>query len=277
MLGHPTCLTAPLPRTWPPNCRPATPMPQPSLFGSNDGQGHSLVYYFALPEGWEPNQASTAGDTRRCRGRPARWLSARRARCARCAPRLPFWNVGAGARPPLLRAQAGDEQGQVQQGVHGRRTAVAAEAGVVEPPRPCCPRHLCAHRWTTKRRWRWCSASCTTSASLTAHPRATASSSSPASSTWRSGRRRARCRVRPHTAAPACTAPACTAPPLSCPHRLLAPASPFSCPRHSPASSPPCQWPASPASDKPAPPPALHPPREWPASLHSPTAAHRAL
>ncbi|KAL4421206.1 hypothetical protein ABPG77_010081 [Micractinium sp. CCAP 211/92] len=28
----------------------------PSLFGSNDGQGHSLVYYFALPEGWEPSQ-----------------------------------------------------------------------------------------------------------------------------------------------------------------------------------------------------------------------------
>ncbi|KAL4439907.1 hypothetical protein ABPG75_002908 [Micractinium tetrahymenae] len=30
----------------------------PSLFGSNDGQGHSLVYYFALPEGWEPSQMS---------------------------------------------------------------------------------------------------------------------------------------------------------------------------------------------------------------------------
>lgn len=30
------------------------PLYSPSLFGSNDGQGHSLVYYFALPEGWEP-------------------------------------------------------------------------------------------------------------------------------------------------------------------------------------------------------------------------------
>ncbi len=29
---------------------------QPSLFGGNDGPGHSLVYYFALPEGWEPDQ-----------------------------------------------------------------------------------------------------------------------------------------------------------------------------------------------------------------------------
>lgn len=29
---------------------------QPSLFGCNDGPGHSLVYYFALPEGWEPSQ-----------------------------------------------------------------------------------------------------------------------------------------------------------------------------------------------------------------------------
>ncbi|PSC69289.1 plant F14N23-31 [Micractinium conductrix] len=28
----------------------------PSLFGANDGKGHSLVYYFALPEGWEPSQ-----------------------------------------------------------------------------------------------------------------------------------------------------------------------------------------------------------------------------
>lgn len=27
-----------------------------SLFGSNDGDGYSLVYYFALPEGWEPSQ-----------------------------------------------------------------------------------------------------------------------------------------------------------------------------------------------------------------------------
>lgn len=32
------------------------PSYSPSLFGSNDGQGHSLVYYFALPEGWEPSQ-----------------------------------------------------------------------------------------------------------------------------------------------------------------------------------------------------------------------------
>ena len=27
---------------------------QASLFGSQDGQGLSLVYYFTLPEGWEP-------------------------------------------------------------------------------------------------------------------------------------------------------------------------------------------------------------------------------
>jgi Protein ENHANCED DISEASE RESISTANCE 2, C-terminal len=27
----------------------------PSMFGGNDGPGHSLVYYFALPEGWEPS------------------------------------------------------------------------------------------------------------------------------------------------------------------------------------------------------------------------------
>jgi hypothetical protein len=27
----------------------------PSVFGSNDGPGQSLVYYFALPEGWEPD------------------------------------------------------------------------------------------------------------------------------------------------------------------------------------------------------------------------------
>lgn len=32
------------------------PMYGPSLFGANDGHGHSLVYYFALPEGWEPSQ-----------------------------------------------------------------------------------------------------------------------------------------------------------------------------------------------------------------------------
>jgi len=30
-------------------------MLQASLFGSNDGKGHSLVYYFGLPEGWEPS------------------------------------------------------------------------------------------------------------------------------------------------------------------------------------------------------------------------------
>lgn len=29
---------------------------QASLFGRNDGQGCSLVYYFALPEGWTPEQ-----------------------------------------------------------------------------------------------------------------------------------------------------------------------------------------------------------------------------
>ncbi len=28
---------------------------QASLFGAQDGQGLSLVYYFTLPEGWEPN------------------------------------------------------------------------------------------------------------------------------------------------------------------------------------------------------------------------------
>lgn len=27
---------------------------QASLFGAQDGKGLSLVYYFALPEGWEP-------------------------------------------------------------------------------------------------------------------------------------------------------------------------------------------------------------------------------
>lgn len=32
------------------------PLYAPSLFGCNDGPGHSLVYYFALPEGWEPSQ-----------------------------------------------------------------------------------------------------------------------------------------------------------------------------------------------------------------------------
>lgn len=28
----------------------------PTLFGANDGPGHSLVYYFGLPDGWEPSQ-----------------------------------------------------------------------------------------------------------------------------------------------------------------------------------------------------------------------------
>ena len=46
-------------------------------------------------------------------------------------------------------------------------------------------------RWATPRRWRCCSALCTTGASLTAAPRATASSSCPASSTWTSWRPRA--------------------------------------------------------------------------------------
>lgn len=27
---------------------------QASLWGANDGNGHSLVYYFGLPEGWDP-------------------------------------------------------------------------------------------------------------------------------------------------------------------------------------------------------------------------------
>ena len=30
-------------------------MLQASLFGAQDGNGLSLVYYFTLPEGWEPN------------------------------------------------------------------------------------------------------------------------------------------------------------------------------------------------------------------------------
>ena len=30
-------------------------MLQASLFGSNDGPGFSIVYYFALPEGWSPS------------------------------------------------------------------------------------------------------------------------------------------------------------------------------------------------------------------------------
>lgn len=46
----------------PPACLPAPAaaapcfFPQPSLFSASDGPGHSLVFYFALPEGWEPSQ-----------------------------------------------------------------------------------------------------------------------------------------------------------------------------------------------------------------------------
>jgi hypothetical protein len=25
------------------------------MWGANDGKGHSLVYYFGLPDGWEPS------------------------------------------------------------------------------------------------------------------------------------------------------------------------------------------------------------------------------
>ncbi len=32
----------------------------PSMFGGNDGAGQSLVYYFALPEGWEPSQVENS-------------------------------------------------------------------------------------------------------------------------------------------------------------------------------------------------------------------------
>lgn len=35
-------------------------MLQASLFGSQDGQGLSLVYYFTLPEGWEPNDVGSS-------------------------------------------------------------------------------------------------------------------------------------------------------------------------------------------------------------------------
>lgn len=28
---------------------------QASFFGKSDGHGHSLVYYFGLPDGWEPS------------------------------------------------------------------------------------------------------------------------------------------------------------------------------------------------------------------------------
>lgn len=35
------------------------PLYAPTMFGgTNDGNGHSLVYYFALPEGWEPSQVA---------------------------------------------------------------------------------------------------------------------------------------------------------------------------------------------------------------------------
>ena len=37
---------------------------QPSVWGTSDGKGHSLVYYFGLPDGWDPamldNQAALA-------------------------------------------------------------------------------------------------------------------------------------------------------------------------------------------------------------------------
>ena len=28
---------------------------QPSVWGTSDGKGHSLVYYFGLPDGWDPS------------------------------------------------------------------------------------------------------------------------------------------------------------------------------------------------------------------------------
>lgn len=62
-------------------------VPQPSLFGSNDGQGHSLVYYFALPEGWEPSQARQGGR--------ARGLLLPERCCCR-----PFWAGGNPAEEP---------------------------------------------------------------------------------------------------------------------------------------------------------------------------------
>lgn len=33
---------------------------QASLFGAQDGKGLSVVYYFALPEGWEPADVPNA-------------------------------------------------------------------------------------------------------------------------------------------------------------------------------------------------------------------------
>ena len=33
---------------------------QASFFGKSDGHGHSLVYYFGLPEGWEPSMIDNA-------------------------------------------------------------------------------------------------------------------------------------------------------------------------------------------------------------------------
>lgn len=67
----------PQPLTRPLHAPSSVPVPvQPSLFGANDGHGHSLVYYFALPEGWEPSQARAAGRRRRTRTRlPCCWLS----------------------------------------------------------------------------------------------------------------------------------------------------------------------------------------------------------
>ena len=34
------------------------PLYAPSIFGGNNGEGHSLVYYFALPEGWQPEDVN---------------------------------------------------------------------------------------------------------------------------------------------------------------------------------------------------------------------------
>lgn len=36
------------------------PMYAPSIFGKNDGPGHSLVYYFSLPDGWTPEQVGNS-------------------------------------------------------------------------------------------------------------------------------------------------------------------------------------------------------------------------
>ena len=123
---------------------------------------------------------------------------------------------------------------------------------------PPCP------RFPTRRRWPWCSASCTTGVSLTARPRATASSSSLASSTWRSGRRRGRC---PVSAAPASCAVAvclwasqgCWELGLACAGRQIA------------------RWQRAPAP-RPPPPPAFSPHTQWPpASPLLPGYEHRLL